>query len=53
MVETNNNETIKNTEKCYCQKKIVALAKEIKSLQEQLDKQGKQIETLKKVLTRK
>lgn len=53
MVETNNKETTKNTEKCFCEKKISTFLKEIKVLKEEVEKQSKQIETLKKVLKTK
>ena len=52
MSEQANNNEKKTTEKCYCQKKIVVLEKEVKSLKSKLEKQSREIETIKKALKR-
>lgn len=50
MSEQPNNNEKKTNEKCQCTKKIVALEKTVKELKEKLEKQGHEIENLKKVL---
>ncbi len=52
MSEQSNNNEKKTTEKCQCTKKIVVLEKEIKSLKGTLEKQSREIETIKKSLKR-
>ena len=42
----------KNVEECYCEKKIKILAKEIKQLKIEIDKQKRDLLTLKKALKR-
>lgn len=52
MSELQNNNEKKTTEKCYCQKKIMVLDKEIKALKDKVQKQLREIETIKKALKR-
>ena len=49
-VQQNNNE--KNGEKCQCTKKITALDKAVKELKDEVEKQRKMIEVVKKSLKR-
>lgn len=52
MSEQANNNEKKTNEKCQCTKKIVALEKEIKELKAELERQGKLIATIIKVIKR-
>ena len=51
MVEQNNNEK-KTNEKCQCTKKIMALDKAFKQLKGEVERQAREIETIKKSLKR-
>lgn len=52
MSEQANNNEKKTNEKCQCTKKIMALDKEVKELKAELERQGKLIGTIIKVLKR-
>lgn len=48
-MEVNNND---KKEQCKCTKKIMVLEKEVRELKTKLDKQSKELETIKKSLKR-
>ena len=52
MLEQLNNNEKKTNEKCQCTKKIVALDKAYKQLKAELEKQAREITTIKKALKR-
>lgn len=49
--QPNNNEK-KTNEKCQCTKKIMVLEKQIKELNAKVERQAREIETIKKSLKR-
>lgn len=51
-LKVNNNEEKKESEKCYCSKKVNSLEKAVKMLKLEIDEQRHQIEIIKKALKR-